>query len=172
MGNTQPSPYTHPDQSKHGEDQLIQESQASGSPIAEAPVGAAATQPGTMRVLTFHRARSVTILAGEITASAAAALPVTPLESLAITLYFAGSTGLSTFHEDGLTTSYRASGNQPCPTPAPRPSTSPASHSYYYLDGVDVTGGPTRGTVVAFGDSITNGHTPRPLALTSATPTR
>ena len=28
MGNTQPSPYTHPDQSKHGEDQLIQESQA------------------------------------------------------------------------------------------------------------------------------------------------
>jgi len=30
MGNTQPSPYTHPDQSEHGEDQLIQESQASG----------------------------------------------------------------------------------------------------------------------------------------------
>jgi len=29
MGNTQPSPYTHPDQSEHGEDQLIQESQAS-----------------------------------------------------------------------------------------------------------------------------------------------
>ena len=29
MGNTQPSPYTHADQRKHGEDQLIQESQAS-----------------------------------------------------------------------------------------------------------------------------------------------
>ena len=32
------------------------------------------------------------------------------------------------------------------------------SHSYYYLDGVDVAGGRSRGTVVAFGDSISNGH--------------
>ena len=32
MGNTQPSPYTHADQCKHGEDQLIQESQASCPP--------------------------------------------------------------------------------------------------------------------------------------------
>ena len=48
-----------------------------GATIAEAPGGAAA-QPGTMRVLTFHRARSVTIPAGQITASDAAALPVTP----------------------------------------------------------------------------------------------
>ena len=127
-----------------------------GATIAEAPGGAAA-QPGTMRVLTFHRARSVTIPAGQITASDAAALPVTPLESLAITLYVAGSTGPSTFHEDGLTTSYRASGDHLSDTGA-KAFTSPASHSYYYLDGVDVTGGRTRGTVVAFGDSITNGH--------------
>jgi lysophospholipase L1-like esterase len=32
------------------------------------------------------------------------------------------------------------------------------SHSFYYLTGVDVTGGRSRNTVAAFGDSITNGH--------------
>jgi hypothetical protein len=35
-------------------------------------------------------------------------MPVAALESLTITLFFAGSTGPSTFHEDGLTASYRA----------------------------------------------------------------
>ena len=61
----------------------------SGATIAEARSGGAGVQPGTMRALTFHRARSVTIPAGRATASDAAALPVTPLESLTITLYFA-----------------------------------------------------------------------------------
>jgi lysophospholipase L1-like esterase len=127
-----------------------------GATIAEAS-GSPAAQPGTMRPLTFHRARSVTIPAGQVTASGAAALPVTPLESLTVTLYFAGATGPSTFHEDGLTTSYRASGNH-LYDPGAAAFAGATSHSYYYLDGVDVTGGRTRGTIVAFGDSITNGH--------------
>lgn len=62
-----------------------------------------------------------------------------------------------TFHEDGLTTSYRASGNH-LSDPGAGAFMGATSHSYYYLDGVDVTGRYTRGTVVAFGDSITNGH--------------
>jgi lysophospholipase L1-like esterase len=127
-----------------------------GATIAEASGGAAA-RPGTVRPLTFHRARSVTIPADQITASDAVALPVTPLESLTITLYFAGATGPSTFHEDGLTTTYRARGDH-LYDPGAAAFAGATSHSYYYLDGVDVTGGHTRGTVVAFGDSITNGH--------------
>ena len=128
----------------------------SGATIAGASGGAAA-QPGTMRTLTFHRARSVTIPAGQVMASDPAALPVTPLESLTITLYFAGATGPSTFHEDGLTTTYRARGDQ-LADPGGRAFAGATSHSYYYLDGVDVAGGRARGTVVAFGDSISNGH--------------
>ena len=126
-----------------------------GATIAEALDGAAPV-PGTMRQLSFRGARSVTIPSGRSTASDATALPVSSLESVMITLFFAGATGPSTFHEDGLTTSYRASGDH-LSDPGSAAFAGTTSHSYYYLDGVDVSGG-ARGTVVAFGDSISNGH--------------
>jgi len=126
-----------------------------GATIAES-AGGAVTEPGTMRSLTFRRSRSVTIPAGQVTASDATHLHVAPLESLTITLYFAAPTGPSTFHEDGLTTTYQATGDHARDSGAAA-FDGPTSHSYYYLTGVDVaTPGPQ--TVVAFGDSITNGH--------------
>ncbi len=123
--------------------------------IAES-AGGAETEPGTMRSLTFRGSRSVTIPVGQVTASDATGLYVAPLESLTVTLYFAAPTGPSTFHEDGLTTTYQASGDHVRDRGASA-FDGPTSHSYYYLTGVDVA---TRGpqTVVAFGDSITNGH--------------
>ena len=126
-----------------------------GATIAES-AGGAATEPGTMCSLTFRGRRSVTIPAGLVTASDATGLHVAPLESLTVTLYFATPTGPSTFHEDGLTTTYHAPGDHARNTGAAA-FDRPTSHSYYYLTGVDVA---TRGpeTVVAFGDSITNGH--------------
>lgn len=126
-----------------------------GATIAES-AGGAATEPGTMRSLTFRHSRSVTIPAGQVTASDATHLHIAPLESLTITLYFAAPTGPSTFHEDGLTTTYQATGDRARDSGAAA-FDGPTSHSYYYLTGVDVA---TRGpqTVVAFGDSITNGH--------------
>jgi lysophospholipase L1-like esterase len=127
-----------------------------GATIARTRDGATA-EPGTVRSLTFHGARSATIPAGRTAASDPAALPVAALESLTITLFFAGSTGPSTFHEDGLTASYRAAGDHRFDTGAAA-FANETSHSFYYLTGVDVTGGRTRGTVVTFGDSITNGH--------------
>jgi lysophospholipase L1-like esterase len=125
-----------------------------GATIAEALDGAAA---GPVHRLTFRGARSVAIPTGRDTASDATALPVSPLDSLTVTLFFAGATGPSTFHEDGLTTTYRAAGDH-LSDPGSGAFAGATSHSYYYLDGVDVTGGSTRGTVVAFGDSISNGH--------------
>ena len=130
--------------------------QVTGATIARTRDGAT-VEPGTVRSLTFHGARSATIQTGRIAASDPAALPVSPLESLTITLFFAGSTGPSTFHEDGLTSTYRAAGDHRFDT-GPAAFANEASHSFYYLTGVDVTGGPTRNAVVAFGDSITNGH--------------
>jgi len=123
--------------------------------VAES-AGGPATEPGTMRSLTFRGSRSVTIAAGQVTASDAVGLHVAPLESLTATLYFAAPTGPSTFHEDGLTTTYQATGDHARDSGAAA-FDGPTSHSYYYLTGVDVA---TRGpqTVVAFGDSITNGH--------------
>ena len=118
--------------------------------------GGAATEPGTLRTLTFRGSRPVTIPAGRVTASDATGLHVAPLESLTVTLYFAAPTGPATFHEDGLTTTYQATGDHARDRGASA-FDGPASHSYYYLTGVDVA---TRGreTIVAFGDSITNGH--------------
>ena len=83
-------------------------------------------------------------------------MPVSPLESLTITLFFAGATGPSTFHEDGVT-AYRAAGDHRFDSGATAFGNE-TSHSFYYLTGVDVTGDRTRNTVVTFGDSITNGH--------------
>jgi lysophospholipase L1-like esterase len=123
--------------------------------IAES-AGGAATEPGTMRPLTFRGSRSVTIPAGQVTASDATGLHVAPLESLTVTLYFAAPTGPSTFHEDGLTTTYQATGDHARDRGAGAFGGT-TSHSYYYLTGVDV-GTHGREAVVAFGDSITNGH--------------
>ncbi len=64
-----------------------------------------------MRSLTFRGSRSVTIPARQVTGSDATGLHVTPLESLTVTLCFAAPTGPATFHEDGLTTTYRATGD-------------------------------------------------------------
>ena len=123
--------------------------------VAES-AGGAATKPGTMRSLTFRGRHSATIPAGQVTASDAASLHVTPLEPLTVTLFLAGATGPATFHDDGLTTTYQATGDHVRDSGAAA-FDGTTSHSYYYLTGVDV---PTRGagTVVAFGDSITNGH--------------
>ena len=130
--------------------------QVTGATIARTRYGAT-VEPGTVRSLTFHGARSTTIQTGRVAASDPAALPVSALESLTVTLFFAGSTGPSTFHEDGLTSSYRATGDHRFDSGAAA-FANETTHSFYYLTGVDVTGGWARNTVVTFGDSITNGH--------------
>jgi lysophospholipase L1-like esterase len=127
-----------------------------GATIAKTRAGAT-VEPGTMRSLTFDGRRSTAIAAGRVEASDSAALPVTPLESVTVTLYLATTTGPSTFHEDGLTTTYRATGDQRSAVGGAA-FTDDTSHSFYYLTGVDVAGRGVRNTVVSFGDSITNGH--------------
>jgi lysophospholipase L1-like esterase len=127
-----------------------------GATIAAAGDGAAVV-PGTVRRLTFEGSRSATIPAGRVEASDATPMSVTPLESLTVTLYFGDSTGPATFHDDGLTTTYRATGDHRFDLGAAS-FTGATSHSFYYLTGVDIRGGDVRDTVVAFGDSITNGH--------------
>lgn len=98
--------------------------------------GGAATDPGTMRSLTFRGSRSVSIPTGQVTASDAVGLHVAPLESLTVTLYFAGPTGPSTFHDDGLTTTYQAAGDHVRDTEAAAFGGA-TSHSFYYLTGVE-----------------------------------
>jgi len=127
-----------------------------GATVAKTAAGAT-VEPGTVRSLTFDGQRSTVIAAGRVEVSDSASLHVTPLESLSVTLYLATVTGPSTFHEDGLTTTYRASGDHRSDIGGAA-FAGETSHAYYYLTGVDVAGGGSRTTVVSFGDSITNGH--------------
>jgi len=127
-----------------------------GATIAVTRDGAS-VEPGSVRVVSFHGARSTSIAAGAVAASDPVRLPVAALESMTVTLYLAGPTGPATFHEDGLTTTYEAAGDHRLDTSGDA-FDGATSHSFYYLTSIDVAGGPTRNVVVAFGDSITNGH--------------
>ncbi|MBE1486437.1 SGNH/GDSL hydrolase family protein [Plantactinospora soyae] len=122
-------------------------------------------RPGTLRPLTFGGSRATTIAPGRDLASDPLTLAIRPLERLTVTLYFAGSTGPATFHEGALATVYRADGDLRF-QPSGAAFTSGPSQSWYYLAGVDVSGGPVRGggTVVTYGDSIIDGYGSTPDA--------
>jgi lysophospholipase L1-like esterase len=121
--------------------------------------------PGTVHRLTFHRSAGVTVPPGRDAASDAVALPTRALERLTVTLYFAGATGPATFHQEGLTTTYRAAGDHRYDS-GDGAFAGEVSDSWYYLAGLDVTGGtrPAQGTVVTVGDSITDGYGSTPGA--------
>ncbi|WP_432892544.1 SGNH/GDSL hydrolase family protein [Kribbella sp. CA-245084] len=102
--------------------------------------------------VTFHGNRRTTIAPGRTTTSDAVQISTVAGEQLVVSLYVDGATGPATFHEDGLTTTSAIAGNH-LHDNSPGTAT---SHAFYYLTGVDVTG--AAGTVVTYGDSITNGH--------------
>jgi hypothetical protein len=85
---------------------------------------------------------------------------------LAVTVYLAEPTGPTTFHWTGLTSTYRAVGDHRFDRDATAFRDGP-SPSWYLLAGVEVAGdteGTAEGTVVAFGDSITDGYGSAPNA--------
>jgi lysophospholipase L1-like esterase len=125
-----------------------------GATIGRAGSGAAVV-PETVRPLTFRGARSTTVPAGQDLISDATQLRAAALDRLTITLYFATPTGPSTFHEAAAATTYRAGGDHRFDTGGA--AFTEQSHSWYYVTGVDVSGGRARSSVLAFGDSITDG---------------
>jgi lysophospholipase L1-like esterase len=120
----------------------------------------AAEQPGTTRTLTFDGRRSTTIPVGADLTSDAAPLTTELLKDVTVTLYLRDRTGSATFHDQAYATSYRAPGNH-LNDPSAGAFTETTS-SRYYLTDVEVRGSRNaassrRNTVVAFGDSITDG---------------
>ncbi|MEV4922876.1 SGNH/GDSL hydrolase family protein [Streptomyces roseoverticillatus] len=121
--------------------------------------GGASVRPGTVRVLRFGGLGTAAVPAGGELVSDPASLPVEAFGKLTVTLYFRAPSGPATFHNLALTGSYRAAGDHSADVSAGA-FTEPPSLSWYYLAGVDVKGRPHgRGnTVVAFGDSLTDGY--------------
>lgn len=116
-----------------------------------------AAAPGTMRRLTFGGATSVTIPAGQQTLSDAVRLQVPSGADLLVTTYSPTASGPVTYHPYARQISYLADGDHAeDATGAPyRERTA----IWRYLTSVDVLSDQANGTVVAFGDSITDGST-------------
>jgi lysophospholipase L1-like esterase len=112
--------------------------------------------PGTSRQLTFGGTTSVTIPAGAQVLSDPLAMRVQPLEELAVSVYLPDATGPATTHQDAQQDNYIASGNHAGDSAAAAYTTT--TGSWYYVDGLDVRSSTADGTVVAFGDSITDGY--------------
>jgi lysophospholipase L1-like esterase len=112
---------------------------------------------GSQHAVTFSGAKSVTIPAGSEVFSDPIPMTVAAQRNLLVSLYLPKATSSSTWHSDAYDTSYLSKpGNHAADTEDGNYVA--ATTSWYYLSGVDVVAPAARGTVVAFGDSITDGY--------------
>jgi lysophospholipase L1-like esterase len=111
---------------------------------------------GTHERVTFGGANAVTLAAGAERMSDPVRMIVASGQKLLISVYVSGSTGASTQHPAAHETTYVSSaGDHAAEDGAENyPST---KASWYFLGGLDVTSTTATGTLVAIGDSITDG---------------
>ncbi|MEV6643746.1 SGNH/GDSL hydrolase family protein [Amycolatopsis sp. NPDC051371] len=112
---------------------------------------------GSRRAVTFSRARTLTIPAGQEAVSDPVAMSVRAEQNLLVSLYLPQATSSATWHSDAFDVSYLSKpGDHAADTDDGNYVA--ATTSWYYLSGLDVVSPTARGTVVAFGDSITDGY--------------
>jgi len=116
----------------------------------------AAVAPGTIHRVTVGGSASFQIPAGAQVLSDPVAMRVAPLQDLAVSVYLPGQTGAATIHSDAQQVNWVSeAGDHAADAGAGAFTTQ--TQSWFYVS--DVIVGPSRvsGTVVAFGDSITDG---------------
>jgi len=111
---------------------------------------------GTRHVVTFGGSATTTVAAHADLSSDPIAMTVSAEQNMLVSVYFSGNAGTSSWHWDAQdVTYYSSAGNFAGDDVA---GNYPASdHAWYYLDGLDVQSTTAKNTVVAFGDSITDG---------------
>ena len=114
---------------------------------------------GSDRALSFNGKPGCTVGPGMVILSDPVALNVAPASDLAVSLYFPGETGPPTTHDIGLHTTYIKDGDV---TGQPAMADAATTQSYYWLAGIDVAAPAGAALIVAFGDSITDGHRSTP----------
>ncbi|MFI6933910.1 GDSL-type esterase/lipase family protein [Streptomyces sp. NPDC050287] len=113
---------------------------------------------GTTHTVTFGRSATPTIPAGQELTSDVIPMPVVAEQNLLVSVYLPGTTGASTYHYAAYQTSYLSAagtGNHAVEEAATN-FTATTNH-WFYVAGLDVVSPTAKGTVVAFGDSITEG---------------
>ncbi|MBE1162030.1 SGNH/GDSL hydrolase family protein [Dyella sp. 7MK23] len=125
--------------------------------IAYQANGATAVDGSLHRVTVAHAAHFTLAAGGEVF-SDPLPMQVEAGQNLLVSLYLPAQTGASTWHSDAFDTSYLSdagSGDRTADIDGGRYTRT--STSWYYLSGVDVLAA-NRHTIVAFGDSITDGY--------------
>ncbi|MFF0743153.1 SGNH/GDSL hydrolase family protein [Streptomyces sp. NPDC004111] len=121
---------------------------ASGGPAAE---------PGTLRPVTFRGKPSVVVPAGGSVVSDGTAIRVPYDADLLVSVYTAAAGSYVTYHPHSRQTSYSAVGDHTRDTEGAAYTS--RTTRWRYLTGVDVLNPDADGSVVLFGDSITDGMT-------------
>ena len=116
----------------------------------------AAVAPGTIHPVTYRGSASFQIPAGAQILSDPVAMRVWPLQDLAVSVYLPGQTGAATFHSDAQQVNWVSAAGDHAADSDAGAFTIPTL-SWYYVSGLIVRSSGADGTVVAFGDSITDG---------------
>ncbi|MFJ5530558.1 SGNH/GDSL hydrolase family protein [Streptomyces sp. NPDC093261] len=118
--------------------------------------GSAEAAPGSLRTATFDGATSVTVPPGRDRVSDAVRLAVPPDANLVVTVYTPGDCGPATYHRTSLQPGFLARNGNHATDPTGAAYTDRVSH-WYYVTGVDVLRRAAPHSVVALGDSLTDG---------------
>jgi lysophospholipase L1-like esterase len=124
--------------------------------VARRPAGATGSEivTATDRRLTFGGRASFTVPPGAPALSDPVPLTVPALSDLVVSLYLPERTPAATVHGSAFQRNFLAAGNA---TRAASLTGATETTSWHFLSGVSVAGSPRAATVVAFGDSITDG---------------
>jgi lysophospholipase L1-like esterase len=109
---------------------------------------------GTDHALSFAGKPGCTIGPGIVEISDPVDMTVAPLATLSVSLYFPEDTGAPTGHATALHYTYIKEGDATAAASLPDAQ---RTEQYYWLAGIDVMAPAEAATVVAFGDSITDG---------------
>ena len=119
--------------------------------------GGASVAAGTSHQVTFGGSKSVTIAPGAEAVSDAVSMPVPAQTDLAVSLFTKAATGPATYHADAQQINYISTPGDFAGSESGAAFTT-TSESWYFVEDVDVLAAPqTKGAIVAFGDSITDG---------------
>lgn len=113
-------------------------------------------EPGSMRTATFAGAPTVTIPAGQDRVTDAVDLVVPYGANLLVTVHTPDDSGPATYHRTAKQTNFLAPSGDWADVEDGDAYTRTTT-SWYYVTGVDVLDAPAAGSVVALGDSLTDG---------------
>ncbi|MFB6138064.1 MAG: SGNH/GDSL hydrolase family protein [Halobacteriaceae archaeon] len=115
----------------------------------------AAVETGTLREVTFGGSAGVTVPGGGRVRSDPVDMEVEPDQDIAVSFFASGATGAVSVHSGGRDQAYLGVGDTAGDTGTT--AFTELGSAYFLLDGASVVAPDATGTVVCFGDSITNG---------------